>query len=169
MTDGSDLGAKLQAVIWHGQDASGDGRAWLADLIASGDHSLVPRATKALHAFVALRNFYGRDLMAELLIGLLGVAAFPAVMDAWSVDIGDDRDTLTAMVCDLIDGDPRACLVTVRELVASDDREKRSAGVWALGFTFPHVGISPDDYNALEAAAGDPDADLRATALGTLS
>ena len=109
MTEKSDLAAKLQAVIWHGQDLSGDGRAWLGDLIASGEHSLVPRARAALDAFVVLRNFYGRDLMAELLTGLLGVAAFPAVMDALSVDIGDDRDQLTAMAWRLIDDDPGAC------------------------------------------------------------
>jgi hypothetical protein len=73
------------------------------------------------------------------------------------------------MVCDLIDDDAGACLITIRELITSDDRAKRSAGVWALGFTFAHVGISPDDYNALETAADDADEDLRAIALGTLS
>ena len=107
--------------------------------------------------------------MAELLIGLLGVAAFPAVMDAWSVDIGDDRDQLTAMVWRLIDSDPGACLVTIRKLMASDDQAKRSAGIWALGSTFTHVGISAEDYGTLDAAAGDTDANLRAITLGTLS
>jgi hypothetical protein len=164
----ADRDGKLQALIWYGQDLSGDGRGWMADLVASGDRSLVPRICEALKAFVVLRNFYGRDLMAELLIGLIGVEAFPAAIDAWSVDIGDDRDSLTAMVSDLIDEDAATCLVTIRDLMRSPDPSKRSAGIWALDYTFEHVGIDPGDHAVLEAATRDPDAHVRASALSTL-
>ena len=54
----------------------------LEALTACADISLVPRLREALDGFVDDRNFYGRDLMARVLVGIQGVAALPALLRA---------------------------------------------------------------------------------------
>jgi HEAT repeat protein len=164
-----DTSQALEDVIRHAEDLQGEIFSVVTELAGSGDVSLVPRIKGALAAFLAGRNFYGRDLMAQILAGVLGVDAFPAVLGAWAVDIGDDRDSVSAMVWQLIESDRAGSLITIRQFAVEPDLTRRRAGVWAMGHAIGPECIDDGDFELIAAAGRDPDGELRATALGALS
>ena len=164
-----DTSQLLEGVIRHARELEGDFRPVVAELAASGDTSLVPRIHEALRAFMTDGNWYGRDLMADILVGLIGADAFPTVLGVWAVDLGDDRDSLSATVLDLIDADRTVCLTTIRQFAEDADPDRRQAGIWAMGQAIGSDGLDDADFEIVARACRDPDGDLRATALGALS
>jgi HEAT repeat protein len=168
LTAMSEASAALRLVIDHIETLEGDVQPLLAEVVNSGDEQLVPTVLEALRSFLAERNFYGRDLMAEILVGLRGVEAFADVLAAWAVDIGDDRDSLSGLVWQLIDQDRSAALTTIRAFARSADPARKKAGIWALGHAAGPDGMDEADFEVLAVAAREPDPDIRATALGAL-
>lgn len=164
----SEASAALRLVIDHIETLEGDVRPLLAEVVTSGEELLVPTVLEALRSFLAERNFYGRDLMAEILVGLRGVDAFADVLAAWAVDIGDDRDSLSGLVWQLIDQDRSGALATIRAFARSADPARQMAGIWALGHAAGPDGLDEADFEILAVAAREPDSDIRATALGAL-
>jgi hypothetical protein len=63
-----------------------EGSAWdeVQCLAASGDQSLAGPVQAALERYLDEENFVGRDLMATILAGLRGTAAFPLLLRAFA-------------------------------------------------------------------------------------
>ncbi|MEO3744390.1 HEAT repeat domain-containing protein [Plantactinospora sp. B5E13] len=155
-TDGDDLPD-------DGDDGFGEAMAVVDALVASGDRGLVPRARAALLTFLDDRNFYGRDLMAQLLAGLLGPEALPILLDAAARDLGDDQDSLAAEIVDLLQGHRAVARSVVLRYATDPDPTRRREGLWALGFV-----VDVADLDLLASAAVDPDPEIRSVALGSL-
>ncbi|MFI6763119.1 hypothetical protein ACIBF5_28715 [Micromonospora sp. NPDC050417] len=72
-------------------------------LVAAGDLSLIPALTSQLGRFLDDGNFYGRDVIADVLAGL----AASKRSRCWSAprprDLGDDQDSLGATIVDLVE------------------------------------------------------------------
>jgi hypothetical protein len=85
-------------------DLSEDGyrraTAIVNELEASGDRALVPRLAQELRRYLDTGNFYGRDIIAQVLVGLAGVGALPLLIEAASWDLGDDQDSLHSAIID---------------------------------------------------------------------
>ncbi|MEV0396379.1 hypothetical protein [Polymorphospora rubra] len=94
-------------------------------LKSCGDPTLVPLLHQALDRFLDDGNFYGRDLIADILASSQEVAALPVLLRASSRDLGDDQDTLSALIIDLMDQERVAARVTVLEFAASHVRARR--------------------------------------------
>lgn len=173
-----DAAAELERLIRHGRldddeideadhDVSDDGvdeiLAVIDALVATGDRGLVPRARAALRTFLDDGNFYGRDLMAQLLAGLLGPEALPILLDASARDLGDDQDSLTTEILDLLKGHVSAARSVIIRYATDPDPARRRQGLWALGFV-----VDAADLDLLASAAVDPDPKIRSIALGSL-
>ncbi|MFC4068292.1 HEAT repeat domain-containing protein [Actinoplanes subglobosus] len=136
------------------------------ELAGSGDLSLVPPVQAALERCLDDHDWYGRDLMAYLLVGLRGVAAFPLVLRAFArpLEGGDHRRLIGELVVELMRKDPGACRPVIVAFAGSAHPGLRSAAVWALGYV-----LEPADLDLLRAAAADPDRAVRQAAVGSLA
>ncbi|MEV0734086.1 HEAT repeat domain-containing protein [Polymorphospora sp. NPDC050346] len=162
----SDERAALQAVVRHAVDLDGDYDGIAPSITAlksCGDTALVPLLHEALDRFLDDGNFYGRDLIADILAGSQEMAALPVLLRASSRDLGDDQDSLSALIIDLMDEDRAAARITVLEFAASHVPELRRTGLWALGFV-----VESADADLLAAAVNDPDPRARSLAVGSL-
>lgn len=141
---------------------SGTDTTWAAvgDLAASGDQDLMPFLHDALDTFLAQGNVDGRDLVAEILAGIGGTAAFPALLRASACDLGDEQDRLGAIVMGLIDADRAGCRPTILAYVRSPDPALRLTGLWALD-----LAVEPSDREILDEAAHDIDPHVREAAM----
>jgi HEAT repeat protein len=137
--------------------------ATLGALTGCGDRTLAPELAAALHRYLDERNFYGRDLIAGVLAGVLGIEALPELLRASARDLGDDQDSLHAEIIDLLQSDPAGARPVVRALAADPDAGLRRIGLWALGFV-----TEAQDADLLLAAAADSDPRIRSTAFGSL-
>lgn len=144
-------------------DGFDEAMAVLDALVAGGDRSLVPRARAALSTFLDDRNFYGRDLMAQLLAGLLGPEALPILLDAAARDLGDDQDSLATEIVDLLQGHRSVARSVILRYATDPDPTRRREGLWALAFV-----VDAADLDLLASAAVDPDPKIRTVALGAL-
>ncbi|MEV4756304.1 HEAT repeat domain-containing protein [Micromonospora sp. NPDC049559] len=156
----------LAAVIRHAvelEDDYDDIAPTLAALASCGDTTLVPRLHEALDRFLDEENFYGRDLIAGILAGIEGTAALPALLRASARDLGDDQDSLSGEIIDLLRRDQASARRTVLQFVASESPELRRAGLWALGFV-----AETGDVGLLAAAATDTDPEVRSLAIGSI-
>lgn len=156
----------LEAVVRHAvelDDDYDDIEPTITALTASGDTTLVPRLHEALDQFLDERNFYGRDLIAGILAGIQGVAALPALLSASARDLGDDQDSLSAEIVDLLSVDKAAARLTAIEFAAHETPELRRTGLWALGFV-----AQAQDTDLLAVAATDVDPDIRSMAIGSI-
>ncbi|MEV3927748.1 hypothetical protein [Actinomadura coerulea] len=52
-------------------------------LIASADPRLVPELERHLESFFEREDFYGRDVVGEVLAGIAGLDALPTLLRAW--------------------------------------------------------------------------------------
>jgi HEAT repeat protein len=156
----------LEAVIRHAvelEDDYADIEPTITALAACGDTTLVPRLTEALDRFLDEENFYGRDLVAGILAGIQGAAALPALLRASARDLGDDQDSLSAEIVDLLYADKAASRLTAIEFAADEAPELRRAGLWALGFV-----AEAQDADLLAGAATDIDPEIRSIAIGSI-
>jgi HEAT repeat protein len=135
----------------------------VTQLAASGDLSLMQRLHEALEQFLREENFYGRDLIADILAGIAGTAALPELLRASSRDLGDDQDGLQSEIIDLLQADPAGARAAVLDAVASGTSELRRTGVWALGFI-----AGAGDVPTMAAAATDLDRRVRSLAIRTV-
>ncbi|MEU6073757.1 HEAT repeat domain-containing protein [Micromonospora sp. NPDC047074] len=161
-----DSAEALEAVVRHAtefEDDYDDIAPILTELAACGDVTLVSRLHEALDQFLDEQNFYGRDLIAGILAGVQGLAALPALLRASARDLGDDQDSLTAEIIDLLHTDKAAARHTVLDLAAGGTPELRRVGLWALGFV-----VEAQDVELLAAAAADADPRVRSVAIGSI-
>lgn len=155
----------LDEVFHHIDTLQGNPWPAIEELAGSGDQSLVPQVQAALERYLDEQDWYGRDLMAKVLAGLRGTAAFPLLLRAFARPIrGDDRDNLCAWLADIMEADPVGCRPTVLSFIAAEHRDLRDAGLWALGYL-----IQPGDIEVLQQALTDADPRIRQSALGTLT
>ncbi|WP_165958756.1 HEAT repeat domain-containing protein [Actinomadura sp. KC345] len=130
-------------------------------LIHGADLTLVPELEGHLETFLEREDFYGRDVIGEVLAGIAGADALPVLLRASARDLGDDQDTFGMIICDLLEQDPARARPAVLDLVGADDGELRATGVWALDFI-----LSDEDLPRVTAALGDPDPGVRSAAAG---
>ncbi|MFG2086982.1 MULTISPECIES: HEAT repeat domain-containing protein [unclassified Spirillospora] len=130
-------------------------------LIDGADLTLVPELEGHLETFLERKDFYGRDVIGEVLAGIAGVDALPVLLRAAARDLGDDQDTFLAIICDLLEQDPARARPAVLDLVDADDGELRATGVWALDFI-----VSDEDLPRVTAALKDPHFRVRSAAAG---
>jgi hypothetical protein len=147
----TDNRAELETVLRHiawldGEDA--DIAETIEALAACGDTTLVPALNEALERFLDEGNFYGRDVIAQILAGIEWEAALPTLLRAAARDLGDDQDTLCSVITDLLDGDPMLCRPVVLALADEQPPAQRKIALWALG----HV-VEVADLERLAAAA----------------
>ena len=164
IADVIDSHATLTEILTRIDDLSGVQWDTVRALASSGDRSLVPRVQRALESYLDEDNHYGRDVMCSLLAGIVGVRAFPLVLRAFARPTRDDNDSLMGMLRGLIRSDREACRSVILTFALERHRDLRIAGLRALGHA-----IAPADYDLLEAAANDPDPDVRRAALGSMS
>ncbi|RKR86178.1 HEAT repeat protein [Micromonospora pisi] len=155
----------LDEVFRHVDTLDGDPWPALEELAASGDYSLVPPVQAALERYLDEHNWYGRNLMAYILAGLRGTAAFPLLLRVFARPLrGDDRDDLCAWLANIMKADPAGCRPTVLSFIVANHRDLRGAGLWALGYL-----IQPSDINVLQQALTDVDPQIRRAVLGSLT
>jgi hypothetical protein len=88
----------LLALIDDPDDDSTRAYEVVAELVASGDQSLVPRLRDELERFLDSKHFYGRDVIADVIAGLEGAEALPLLLAASARDLGDDQDSLQSTI-----------------------------------------------------------------------
>lgn len=155
----------LAEVMRQVESLNGDPWQAVQQLAASGDRSLIPSVQAALERYLDEGEWYGRDMMAYVLAGIRGTAAFPLLLRAFARPVPhDDRDSFCALLGDLIHIDPDGCRPTILSFATDGHPDLRNAGLWALGYV-----VRPGDLDLLRQALTDPDPRLRQTALGTLS
>lgn len=128
-------------------------------LIASADPRLVPELERHLESFLEREDFYGRDVVGEVLAGIAGLDALPTLLRASAQDLGDDQDTFQTIICELLDQDPEQARPAVLELVDAGDAALRTTGVWALDFI-----VSDEDLPRLLPLLNDAYSDVRSAA-----
>lgn len=96
------------------------------------DRSLVAPLCERLDTFLTERDYYGRDVIAEVLARLAGVDALPVLLRAMAHDLDDDQDTLEAEVYDLLVADPVRSRPFVQAVADDTDPRVREIGVAAL-------------------------------------
>lgn len=161
-----DSAGGLEAVVRHATELEDDYdeiAPILTALAACGDLTLVPRLHEALDRFLDDQNFYGRDLIAGILAGIQGLAALPALLRASARDLGDDQDSLTGEIIDLLHTNKAAARRTALDLATGDAPELRRAGLWALGLV-----VEAQDVELLAAAVTDADPRVRSVAIGSI-
>jgi len=157
------------AEVFQHADGTLDGDVYqlIRELIATGDRSMIAPARAALERYAAEPNWYGRDLMADLLAGLAGTEVFPRLLDlyvdAMRRDDGDDWEHLGEALCTVMRADPAGCRAVILPLVSDRDQHVRMAALWAIGYVF-----EPSDMGMLREALADPERWIRFTALGSL-
>ena len=125
----------LEAVIRHASELEDDYDAiapTMAELKVSGDTALVPRLVEALKQFLIEQNFYGRDLMAQIMAGIQGVTALPTLLHASARDLGDDQDSLQAEILDVMLLDPTTARTIANRFATAESPVLRGAGLRAL-------------------------------------
>ena len=128
-------------------------------LIDSADLGLVPELEEHLETFLERKDFYGRDVIGEVLAGIAGLDALPVMLGASARDLGDDQDTFQTIICELLEQDPVRARPAVLDLIDADDVALRATGVWALDFI-----VSDEDFLRLLAALKDPHPRVRSAA-----
>jgi HEAT repeat protein len=155
--------AALTSVIRHAAEPNADHddiAPTVAALAASRASSLLPRLHEALDRFLDEENFYGRDLIAEVLAGIAGTAALPALLLAAARDLGDDQDGLRAEITEVLHADPAAGRRAVLDLVRNGRPGQRRAALLMLGAV-----AEPGDAELLAEAAAHADREVRRTAI----
>lgn len=99
----------------------------------SNDTTLMPRLQAELEHFVDQGHFYGRDIIAQAMAELAGVDALPALITASARDIGDDQDTLQAVILDLITIDPGRARSLLQQMAPAPAALRETLS-WALEF-----------------------------------
>lgn len=164
--------AKLRALLallpggrkWKSGWGWDDGRAFArireltAALVEQGDPALVPELERQLDDFVARGEDYGRDVIAEVLVGISGPDALPCLLRA-SAQAQDDQDTFRELLTELLRAHPHQARPTVHALLNSSNPREREVGVWALDPL-----LTETDLPRLESALADPDPEVRVTA-----
>ncbi|WP_151770789.1 HEAT repeat domain-containing protein [Streptomyces abyssomicinicus] len=132
-------------------------------LVASWEPQLLPRLEEHLTAAGEARNWYARAVLAGVLAETVGRAALPALVQAYSRDLGDDQDSLTTTLHVLAREDPAAARAFLVPWADHADPGVRRTAIWLLGFV-------PDsaDLPMLTRAAADPDERIRSVVPGTL-
>lgn len=128
-------------------------------VIDSADLGLVPELEEHLETYLERKDFYGRDVIGEVLAGIAGVDALPALLRASARDLGDDQDSFQTTIYELLDQDPVRARPAVLDLVEADDVALRATGVWAVDFI-----VSDEDLPRLLTALKDPHPRLRSAA-----
>ncbi|GAA3259148.1 HEAT repeat domain-containing protein [Dactylosporangium siamense] len=132
-------------------------------LAGSGDRTLVPRVQAGLERALDGEDYFGVEVLGEILAGILGPRAFPLLLRAIARPMRADWNGLSATLAGLMDEDPVGCRATAVSFAAGRHTDLRRAGLWALGY----VG-TPADIQLLGAALRDPDVKVRSDALGAL-
>ncbi|GAA2420089.1 hypothetical protein GCM10010191_34100 [Actinomadura vinacea] len=135
-------------------------RGLVGMLVRSTDRTLVPDLERELERCVDSGDDIGRDAIGEVLAGIAGLGALPALLRASARDLGDDQDWFQTIICeDLLRADPEGARPAVLELLDATDPALRATAFWALD----HV-LTDDDLPRILAAADDPDPTVRETA-----
>ncbi|WP_051838711.1 HEAT repeat domain-containing protein [Streptomyces sp. NRRL WC-3742] len=155
---------RLLLLLLDDPDSDVDESTDLAERLADcEDLSLVPALEAALDEALAAGNFHARDTVAGVLAGLTGPAALPVLLRASARDLGDDQDSLSAVLCDLFDEHPDAAREAADPLLSDPDARLRAVAVWTLGFA-SHA----EDVDLLARTAADPSEEVRAATAGSL-
>ncbi|MFF5235368.1 HEAT repeat domain-containing protein [Dactylosporangium sp. NPDC000521] len=155
----------LADVFRHVETLHGDPWPTIETLATSGDRSLIPPVQAALECYLDEHQWYGRDLMAYILAGIRGTGAFPLLLRAFARPLRhDDRDSLCALLGDVLQADPVGCRPTILSFIAEEHADLYKAGLWALGYV-----VQPSDLELLRRAMADPSPEIRRVALGSLS
>jgi hypothetical protein len=133
-------------------------------LVVSGDRTLVPRVQAGLERALDEENFFGVEVLAQILAGIRGPRAFPLLLRAIARPLHHDWDGLSATLANLMGEDPVGCRATALSFATERHTDLRRAGLWALGYV-----LTPDDFDVLDAALRDPDVEVRGDALGAMS
>jgi HEAT repeat protein len=139
-----------------------DIRALVDELGAGRDASLVPELRRVLAGCVDRGDWFGRDQIARVLYDLRGVEALPQLLRVAARDLGDDQQSLGALIIDLLYVDRVRARAAVLEALADGDAALRRTALWALGFVRER-----QDAETLLRAAADPDPEIRAAAVGS--
>lgn len=107
------------------------------EIVAGGDRALVPRLTAELQKFLDAEDFYGRDVVADVLAGLVGIEALPLLIAASARDLGDDQDLLQSTIIELISMDNARARAILEKFSASELLSVRNTAAWALEFLDP--------------------------------
>lgn len=121
--------------------------------------SLAPSVRDELRRAVRERGeFFHRDVWAEVLTGMLGVAALPDLLEAASIDLGDDRDTFVALTLDEVQAAPDDAEPILVEAARSQDAGMRCEALYLATFLPARPGRVLD---ALLAGLSDIDPNVR--------
>jgi hypothetical protein len=133
--------AELIICIDDPEDDSTRAYQMVDELVASGDQALIPVLAAHLDQFLNEENFYGRDVIADILAGLAGLDALPRLIRASARDLGDDQDSLQATITDLIYVASGRARPVIDALLSDPDPAVREAAMWASEF----LDERPDD------------------------
>jgi hypothetical protein len=106
----------------------------LGGLTSTRDRSLVPSLTAAFDRFLEAGHWYGRDVIAEALAEIEGVAALPTLLRASAVDMDDDQDSLQSTIIGLLGLDPARARELLDGLDGDADARVRDVPAWAREF-----------------------------------
>lgn len=70
------------------------------ELVAARDTGLIPRLQEHLASAVDAGNSYGRHVLCNILAVTAGSKALPELLRAFARDLGDDQDSLSAILTD---------------------------------------------------------------------
>lgn len=130
-------------------------------LVEGADRRLIPELEAHLADFLEHGGCFGRDMIGQVLAGIAGVDALPALLRASAHDMGDDQDSFQTTISELLELDQKRARPAVLELVEATDAALRATGVWALDYV-----ISDEDLPRLLVALNDPHAKVRCNATG---
>jgi hypothetical protein len=132
----------------------------LARELGKPEHaSLAPSVRDELRRAVRERaDFFHRDVWAEVLAGMLGVAALPDLLEAASIDLGDDRDTFVALTLDEVEAAPDEAGPILVEAARSQDAGIRREALYLATFLPARAGRV---FDALLAGLSDIDPTVR--------
>jgi HEAT repeat protein len=133
------------------------------ELVAARDTGLVPRLQEHLAGAVDARNWYGRHVLCNILAATAGSKALPELLRAFAHDLGDDQDSLSAILTDFARQDRAYARSIVLPWAAGPDPDLRRAALWLLGFV-----PEPSDLDLLAGAVQDSDDRVRSVTVGTI-
>jgi hypothetical protein len=94
----------------------------------------VVKLEAALRNFVDEANFVGRDVVAEAIFDVIGIGGLEAVIRAAAEDLGDDQDSLQALILDRIEADPTAARNLLESIDDAGDAALQETVVWAIEY-----------------------------------
>ncbi|MFD7472063.1 hypothetical protein ACFV8Z_07635 [Streptomyces sp. NPDC059837] len=96
------------------------------ELVAARDTGLIPRLQEHLASAVDAGNSYGRHVLCNILAVTAGSKALPELLRAFARDLGDDQDSLSAILTDFAHQDRAYARSIVLPWAAGPDPDLRA-------------------------------------------